>query len=89
MKVGLDIFTYKRVNYLILMDYYSDLIEFGKLRDTIATTVVKVCKQQFARYIIPVVVQADNGPQFTSNEFRKFSDEWEFSLTSSSPYHSK
>ena len=38
---------------------------------------------------LPVVVQADNGPQSTSNAFRKFSDKWEFSLTSSSPYHSK
>ena len=25
----------------------------------------------------------------TINEFRKFNDEWEFSWTSSSPYHSK
>lgn len=88
-KVGVDIFTYNRVNYLVLVDYYSDFIEFEELTETTATSVIKACKQQFARHGIPEVVQSDNGPQFTSAEFRRFSEAWKFTVTSSSPYHSK
>ncbi|CAB3992581.1 Transposon Ty3-I Gag-Pol poly [Paramuricea clavata] len=32
-------------------------------------------------------VKSDNGPQYTSQEFGKFSQEWNFQRTTTSPYH--
>ena len=45
------------------------------------------CKSIFARFGIPEVVLSDNGPQFSSREFRKFSQVYCFTHITSSPYH--
>lgn len=39
----------------------------------------------FARHGIPDEVMSDNGPQFASEEFKQFAQEWEFKHTTSSP----
>lgn len=50
---------------------------------------IEKLKAHFARHGIPDVVISDNGPQFTSQQFRKFSNDWEFEHRTSSPYHSQ
>ena len=42
-------------------------------------------KENFARYGIPEEVVSDNGPQYSSDEFKKFSKKWAFKHTTSSP----
>ena len=44
---------------------------------------------QFSRYGILDTVVTDNGPQFSSQEFRQFTLNWEFVHVSSSPHHHK
>ena len=44
-------------------------------------------KQQFAKQGIPLILVTDIGPHFSSEEFRHFSDKWEFERNTSSPYH--
>ena len=46
-------------------------------------------KAHFARYSIPDTVISDNGPQFSSEEFRLFSKRWGFEHITSSPRHSQ
>lgn len=53
--------------------------------DTKATTVIKKLKAHFARYGIPNTVVSDNGPQYASQEFQRFSQLWEFEHKTSSP----
>ena len=43
-------------------------------------------KTLFARHGIPETVISDNGPQFFSEEFQHFADEYNFSHTTSSPH---
>ena len=45
------------------------------------------CKSIFARSGIPEAVLSDNGPQFNSREFLKFSQDYCFTHLTSSPYH--
>ena len=45
------------------------------------------CKSIFARFGIPEAVLSDNGPQFSSREFLKFSQDYCFTHLTSSPYH--
>ena len=40
---------------------------------------------QFARHGIPDIVVSDNGPQYSSHEFRKFAQTWQFNHVTSSP----
>ena len=86
-KVGMDILTYRRKDYLMLVDYYSDFFECEPLSDMQSRSVIKTCKKAFARYGIPHQLHSDNGPQFVSAEFAKFSGEWGFQHTVSSPGH--
>ena len=51
--------------------------------------VIKKLKAHFARHGIPEQLVTDNGPQFTSRDFLKFSKEWDFDHRTSSPRHSQ
>lgn len=78
----------KKHVYLITVDHYSDFIEVDELqRDATASAIVQKCRQNFARYGTPMYVTTDGGPQFDSEDFRRFAESWEFRHTMSAPYH--
>ena len=87
-KVGQDLFSLQGENYLVTVDFYSDYMEVDHLSDTTAATVVETTKSHFARHGIADMV-TDNGPQYTSEEFSRFTREWQFTHTTSSPLHSQ
>ena len=69
--------------------HFSDWSEVKKLKVTLFSTVIEKTKAHFARYGVPAVCHLDNGPQFISEDNRKFSVEHGFKHTTSSPYHPK
>ncbi|XP_033127412.1 uncharacterized protein K02A2.6-like [Anneissia japonica] len=77
-KVGMDLFELYAKDYLLIVDYYSGYFEINQLTSTKSNSVIKFCKQQFARHGIPSEVVSDNGPQFSSTEFKAFSKSYEF-----------
>ena len=50
---------------------------------------VQYLRRHFATHGIPDTVISDNGPQFVSEEFKKFSMEWMFNHVTTSPYRSQ
>jgi len=60
-----------------------------RLRDTSSRTTIKALKSHFSRHGIPDILISDNGPQYASEEFRSFAQEWEFKHLTSSPYYPK
>ena len=84
-KVGVDLFTWKTAKYLLLVDYYSRFVEVVKLPSETSSVVIERMKSVFARHGIPQEVRSDNGPQFSSALFRKFSTEYKFTHVTSSP----
>ena len=86
--VAQDLFTWDKKDFLITVDYYSDYWELDELADTTSLTVIDCTKKHFARYGVPDRVITDNGPQFRSQEYKKFAATWKFEHTSS-PYHSQ
>ena len=77
-KIGTDLFEFKGTTYLLLVDYYLRYIEVVKLSTTTARGVVLAMKPIFARHGIPNVIISDNGPQYTSQEFRDFATTYNF-----------
>ena len=73
------------------VDYFSNFLELDHLRSTSSVYVIKKLKGHFARHGIPEQLVTDNGPQFVSRDFLKFSKEWDFEhrTSSTSPYHSQ
>ncbi|KAK3715610.1 hypothetical protein QZH41_009028, partial [Actinostola sp. cb2023] len=88
-KVGIDILTFQGTDYLVTVDYYSNYWEIDRLENTKSATAIRKLKAHFARFGIPSRLVSDNGPQFTSDSFRKFTRDWDIEHTPSAPYNSQ
>ena len=86
-RVGIDLFEWKGHQYLIIVDYYSRWIEIAHLPQITSSAVIDNLKAVFARQGIPEVIVSDNGTQFTSGDFAKFSEVYGFTHLASSPHH--
>lgn len=62
----------KNFYFLIVVDSFSKFVEVFKTKDmTTNFTIVKL-REMFSRYGLVDTLVSNNGPQFTSHEFRKF-----------------
>ena len=87
IKVGADLFTLKRKNYLLVVDYFSKFCEISLLADTSSPTITTHMKSIFACHGIPKLAVSDN--QLDTKEFKNSQKEWDFKLTTSSPHYPK
>jgi transposase InsO family protein len=72
---------------LIIVDSFSKWIEVMETRVTTSKKTIELLRSIFARYGFPKVIVTDNGPQFSSSEFRNFCKSIGACLKSSAPYH--
>ena len=86
--VAADLFEFNGKSYLVTVDYFSDFLELDHLRRPSSVYVIKKLKGHFARHGVPEHLVTDNGPQFASCDFPKFSKEWDFEHRTSNPHHS-
>ena len=84
-KVATDLFEWQKSQYLLVVDYYSRFIEIAKLSSTTSTNVISHLKSIFSQHGIPETVMSDNGPQYSSEQFAEFANQYEFSHITSSP----
>ena len=87
--VSQDLRELEKQRYLVTVCHFSDWIEVDKLEDTLSSKVIEKTKAHFAGYRVPAICHTDNGPQFISEDYRKFFVEYGFKHTASSPYHPK
>lgn len=85
-KIGLDLCYVGRTTYLVIVDYFSNFPDVFKLANDTSTAVIQAMKTCFSREGIPLEVFSDNGPCFSSREFRQFSELWDFCHSTSSPH---
>ena len=62
-------------------------MEAQQMRSTTSASVLKILRDWFSRFGFPCTVHADNGPQFSSAEFRTALASWGVKLSLSPPYH--
>ena len=84
-KVGADLCELKGRILLVVSDYYSNFIEVENISKPNSNGISKALMVMFARYGVPDSLVSDNGPQFSSEEFRKFARRWGFEHITSSP----
>lgn len=86
-KVGMDLFEFGGKYFLLVVDYFSKYVEVEPLNAGFSSQlVVNKLKGIFSRQGIPTLLISDNGPPFSSNDFKKFCSEWGISHQTSSPY---
>ncbi len=83
--IGTDLFEFKGVTYLLVVDYFSRYPEIAKLTSTTSLAVINILKSIFARYGIPEIICSDNGPQYASQDFANFAESYGFQHLTSSP----
>lgn len=88
-KISADLFMFKSITYLIVMDYYSKYIELVSISSLTSKAIINKLKSIFARHGIPKVLVTDPGTQFTCNEFHNFVLDYEFDHVITSPKHSQ
>ena len=84
-KVAVDLFELQGSTYLLLVDYFTNFAEIEPLTRFTAPHVIAVLTAQFARYGLPETLFSDNGPPFSSDEFRSFVLELDIRHVTSSP----
>ncbi|KAK7107442.1 hypothetical protein V1264_015374 [Littorina saxatilis] len=84
-KIGTDLFTWEKKDFMVTVDYYSRYFEVDELTTTTSATIIRKLSSHFARHGIPETLMSDNGPQFGSEEFQQFAVSWDFQHTTSSP----
>ena len=87
--IAADIFDWEGRQYLVTVDSYSGWFEMDPLSDMSSRTVIGKLQRLFATHGIPEKLLTDNGRQFVSRDFKLFSQEWNFTHLTSSPYYPK
>ncbi len=87
-RVGSDLFEMKGTTYLLAVYYYSRYIEVHKLTSAVsAASVTAGLKAIFSRHGVPATLVSDNGPQYSSQEMKRFSESYGFIHLTSSPHY--
>ena len=83
-KLGIDLMELKNKSYLIIV-YYSRWLEVLFLHNTTSQTVINKLGSVFTTHGLPDVIRCDDGPQFTSREFKSFAKDMNFTVITGSP----
>ena len=85
--LGSDIFELEGQRYLLLCDYFSKFFITRKITNETSSTVIQQLKLIFSEHGIPSEICTDNGPCYSSKEFRNFVTAYGFKHTTSSPHY--
>ena len=72
---------------MVVSDMYSKMIFVWKMPSAGITSaaIVSKMKEIFAEHGVPNILRSDSGLQYASATFTKFTEEWRFQYTTSSP----
>lgn len=79
----------RKRNILVVVDHFSDFIEFAMMKGTASKDVILALKIIFARQGIPKKLVSDGAHNLTSMEMKEFAKNWKVELVNSSPYYPK
>ena len=84
-KLGTDLFTFNKEEYLLVTDYHSKYPIVRKLHNTSSMSVANILSGIFSLFGPPTTLVSDNGPQFVGKSFREMCEKWSIDHITSSP----
>ena len=84
-KLGLDVFQLNGIHYLLTVDYFSCFPVLRRLHSLHSQSVITALKQIFTELGIPKTIVSDGETQFTAQEFKDFTSEWQIEHSVTSP----
>lgn len=88
-QIAADIYKSGKDDYMLVVDYYSNMAAVKKLTSFNAKSIIEHLKDIFMLYGLPTVFVSNNGPPFSSREFQEFLRRGYIEWKPSSPYYSK
>ena len=70
--LGSDLFYFKRIDFLVIVDYFSKYLFVRKIPNSTSSAVIKELGMIFSEFGKPQIFRSDNGPCYASQEFRFF-----------------
>eukprot|EP00914_Ancora_sagittata_P006444 GHVO01013020.1.p1 GENE.GHVO01013020.1~~GHVO01013020.1.p1 ORF type:complete len:276 (-),score=20.11 GHVO01013020.1:451-1278(-) len=83
--LGMDFFEWNGKRYLLVADYFSKFPIIRHMQTTTSTNTISKLKTIFGEYGVPQRIFTDQGPQFTSAEFKQFASKYQFEIRHSTP----
>ena len=85
--LGSDLFYFQRIDFLVVVDYFSKYLIVRKLPSSTSSAVIKELGMIFSEFGNPLVFRSDNGPCYSSQEFKFFMQNWLVEHRTSSPHY--
>ena len=85
--IGSDLFYFRRIDFLVVVDYFSKYLLVRKIPNSTSSAVIKELGMIFSEFGKPQVFRSDNGPCYSSREFRFFMQNWSIEHRTSSPHY--
>ena len=86
-RVHVDFAEFEKRNYLIVVDSHSKWMDAIEMNTTTTAKTITELRRLFAMFGVPELLVSDNGPQFTSYEFKQFLEGNGVRHSKSAPYH--
>ena len=83
--LGTDLFYWNKIDYLVIGDYFSKYLIVRRLPNSSTHAVIKELGLIFTELGRPFVLRSDNGPCYSSREFRNFLNFHQVDHVTSSP----
>src|SRR5207249_208231 len=84
-KLGVDVFDFEGLQYFVAVDYKSRYMQIVHLPRVTSGVIINALKNLFSTLGIPQTLFTDNATYFVSEEMKKFAEQWDFNLQTSSP----
>ena len=85
--VGSDLFYFRRIDFLVVVDYFSKYLFVRKIHNSTSSAVIKELGMIFSEFGKPQTFRSDNGPCYSSQEFKIFMQNWSIEHRTSSPHY--
>ena len=85
--VGSDLFYFQRIDFLVVVDYFCKYLIVRKIPNSTSSAVIKELGMIFSEFGKPQIFRSDNGPCYSSQEFRFFMQNWLIEHRTSSPHY--
>ena len=85
--LGSDLFYFQRIDFLVVVDYFSKYLIIRKIPNSTSSAVIKELGMIFSEFGKPQIFRSDNGPCYASQEFKFFMQNWLIEHRTSSPHY--
>ena len=78
---------FQRIDFLVVVDYFSKYLIVRKIPNSTSSAVIKELGMIFSEFGKPQIFRSDNGPCYSSQEFKFFMQNWLIEHRTSSPHY--